>query len=354
MANTLYTYDISSLRAGDVLLSTTQQKPSRIIRKATGSDYSHAMLYVHNTIIHAEGEGVFTTNPQRRMFPSGASIVLRLRDPSAVDLKKVCNFAVSLAGGLYSVPEAVLAAILQRTKTAALSPDQYCSRLVAQAYSHAGIQLVTNPDYCSPGDLLQSPLLEEVQGSIRPAIEGELRIYATRDTLKIHQHHTFLWLRRVRRIAKERGVVVASINDAFDFVLAHPRHDAEVASAIRESGYLDDYLLDCEANPHRYDIESFRAILHAHSPEVERILRDEIQINRDMVANILPHLQKFFGASLAVFQLMFDMHIRRLEQVRERIELIRLLAEENGLESMASEAAAMVCILGQGDNSLRS
>ncbi|WP_066098230.1 hypothetical protein [Xanthomonas massiliensis] len=152
MDDVLYTYDIPTLQAGDILLSTTEQKPSKFIRKMTQSDYSHAMLYVHNTIVHAEGDGVFTTNPQRRMFPAGASTVLRLRESAGVNFDQICRFAVSCAGGLYSVPEAMLAALLQNTGTAALSPAQYCSRLVAPNQWHSFIIETLNPSSRSPGN----------------------------------------------------------------------------------------------------------------------------------------------------------------------------------------------------------
>lgn len=89
MTEPLYAYDIPSLQPGDILLSTTSEKPSGWIRAATGSAYSHAMLYTYNTIVHADGDGVFSTNPQRRLFLESQSIVLRLRSPHNVDLNAV-------------------------------------------------------------------------------------------------------------------------------------------------------------------------------------------------------------------------------------------------------------------------
>lgn len=104
MTGSLYTYDIPSLQPGDVLLSTTSEKPSGWIRAVTGSAYSHAMLYTYNTIVHADGNGVFSTNPQRKLFLKGQSIVLRLAAPHSVDLNAVCAFALDRAGSLYTVP----------------------------------------------------------------------------------------------------------------------------------------------------------------------------------------------------------------------------------------------------------
>ncbi len=55
--------DISSLRKGDIIVSTGNSNISKAIRIATGSDISHALLYVgNNNVIEALGDGV--TKPQ--------------------------------------------------------------------------------------------------------------------------------------------------------------------------------------------------------------------------------------------------------------------------------------------------
>lgn len=343
--STPYTYDIPSLQAGDILLSTTEQKPSRIIRAATGSDFSHAMLYVRNMIIHADGDGVFTTNPQRRLFGKDASVVLRLRQPHSIDLKVVCDYAVAQAGTLYTVPEAVLAALMNQTGATALSPDQFCSRLVAQAYAQAGLNLVSNENFCVPGQFLHCPLLDQVPGGTRPARPAEIALHATRDTVKVHQEHTFRWLNQTRRLAKSAGVTVSSISTALDFVHAHPEHDDTVATFIEHSGYLDDYLLDCEANPYRYDADTFRALLCAYPDQVAEILASELSNSDEIVENILTLLQQLVMSDRRAFQLMANTQRRRLIQVRDRIEIARSLCEEHGLGELETEAEASVYAL---------
>jgi len=42
----MYILDINKLEAGDIFLTTKNQKISKAIRVATSSDYSHAILYV--------------------------------------------------------------------------------------------------------------------------------------------------------------------------------------------------------------------------------------------------------------------------------------------------------------------
>lgn len=50
-------------------------------------------------------------------------------------------------------------------KPRAKTRKQFYSRLAAQAYASAGIQLVDDPDYCSPAEMRNSTLLREVEAA---------------------------------------------------------------------------------------------------------------------------------------------------------------------------------------------
>lgn len=337
----LYTYDLPSLEVGDILLSTTEQLVSRVIRGVTRSDFSHAMLYVRNTIIHADGDGVFTTNPQRRFFSHGSSVVLRLIKPNSVDLDAVCQFALNLAGSLYSVPEAMFAAVADSTRQAALSNTQFCSRLVAQAYASVGHPLVGNSDYCVPGSFLHCPLLEVVPGAIRPALEHEIAIGKKVDTVKLHQTNTFKWLRQTRDLSKRVcGKPVANILDALVFVIENPKFDEEVAVYISNSGYLTDYEFDCPANPHRYDIHLFRSILR-NAANREEVVQQELRINSDIASAAIADVEQYSKFPLKVFQLLRDMNIRRLQQIQVRVKILLKICYEFGFESLSEDADSL-------------
>ena len=59
----------SVLKLGDIVLTTTTEPISRVIRLATNSDISHAMVYVSDrSIIDVTGEGVHSHNTQRLFF----------------------------------------------------------------------------------------------------------------------------------------------------------------------------------------------------------------------------------------------------------------------------------------------
>ena len=70
-----------AIRIGDIILTTTTTSVSKAIRLATGSDISHAVVYVqHRSVIDATGEGVQARNTQRLFFEDECSIhVLRPR-----------------------------------------------------------------------------------------------------------------------------------------------------------------------------------------------------------------------------------------------------------------------------------
>ena len=62
----LYILDWGKLEVGDIILEHGYALHSSIICKATGSHYSHAMIYVGNTIIEATQKGrVFSKIPNR-------------------------------------------------------------------------------------------------------------------------------------------------------------------------------------------------------------------------------------------------------------------------------------------------
>lgn len=59
-------FESSLIRPGDILLTTTPGKVSAVVRKATGSDISHAMLCVEDSsVIDSTDEGVQARNLMR-------------------------------------------------------------------------------------------------------------------------------------------------------------------------------------------------------------------------------------------------------------------------------------------------
>lgn len=321
----LFTYDIPTLLAGDIILSTTDSEVSRAIRIATNCDYSHAMIYVRNTIIHADGGGVFTTNPQRRMFSKGQSVVLRHKHGTPNQLLEICNHALNLSGSLYSVSEALLAKSFSSSQKKTTSQHQYCSRLVAQSYDSQNIKIVKNSDYCTPADILRSSELIVVDNAVREATPEEIAIFNKPDTTKIHQAHTFAWLKEVQKLAKSKrhDHKVFSIASALEYVIAFPEVDHEVLKKIKATSYLKDYDLDKVANPHRYKAAEFSKVLLTASDPVDVVLQ-EIQINNHVFENAESQLKQFLplAPTLSTFNKLAKMHFSRMKQIEKRLHVI--------------------------------
>src|ERR1035438_5560784 len=98
------------LKVGDVILTTTTAKVSKAVRFGTGSDISHAMVYVaDHSVIDATGDGVQARNTQRLLFDDDNPVhVLRLREtPSESQLREICTFVRARVGAEYSTKEAL-------------------------------------------------------------------------------------------------------------------------------------------------------------------------------------------------------------------------------------------------------
>lgn len=273
-------FDLNALRPGDVLLSVDTGKVSRRIAQATGGEYSHAMLYVGHSIIHAMTDGVYSKNPQRYLRGHAdhlAAYRLISSTGESADLKVVCDYARSQVGALYSISQAALVG-LRRTRITRVfdfAGKQFCSRLVAQAYSEIGVQLVDDVDYCSPNDFTRSSKIFRVSGSVRQVSTDEIEFSKTLDVNEIIQQRTFLWLDKTRRLAaRKRLGVVAVHNDVLRLLVRNPIYDRVVSSYVINSGYADFYNWDRTKNPYRYDTGSFLSTFSTKE-ELVRLLHGE-------------------------------------------------------------------------------
>lgn len=244
---------VESLEPGDIVLTAGPGKVSKVIRRASKGDVSHAMICVQNgSIIDSTDLGVQAHNVQRELYgPDDHVVVLRLREPlSDVRLAAVIDFARSEIGTRYSKVEAVRSVLggpKPRTR------QLFCSRLVARAYAHAGVTLVADPDYCTPEALRQSPLLIELSDMTEIVSEVELAAWNARpNPLADMQAAQNAVLERARGLDPS----IENFNDLDRIVQEHPEWDEEIAAAYRQSGYLDLWKADFAINPWHYDLEA--------------------------------------------------------------------------------------------------
>lgn len=255
----MYLLNHQELNPGDIILQSGTTKFSSIIKNATDSDYSHAMIYVGNSLIHALTDGVYSINPQRILVTQPNHFkVLRTINPLYEQRKNIIvNHARNLTGSIYSIYEASLSPVLARTKKATKSKQQFCSRLVAQSYQAGGIFIVSNPDFCTPEDINRSSALTEIHGVVRAATEQEITFTQTEDPIRENQRRLLLWLNAARIIFLKRGIDIQTENDVDSSLLENKDLDSIICNRIIESGFMTHYDFDKEVNSYRYNSIEF-------------------------------------------------------------------------------------------------
>lgn len=246
------------LKPCDIILTTTKKPLSGVIRAFTQSDVSHAMISVEKfSVIDSTAVGVHAQNLQRIFLPDKCSVYsLRLKkglDDSKKNL--IVNYVRSKIGTEYSKKEAILTAFGGK---ADWSQKQFCSRLVAQAFSLAGIKLVEDPNYCSPSELKESRLLYEIHPSTLPVTEKEiLAIKSNLDMTEVTRNSTNKILDDARLLLSPS---IQNLNDLDRHLINNPQDDGIALKIYDSSGYFDLWKTEKSKNEWQYNIEILNAI----------------------------------------------------------------------------------------------
>ncbi|PXA90877.1 hypothetical protein DMC47_27055 [Nostoc sp. 3335mG] len=241
--------NIESVLPGDILFTARPGKVERAIRFFTDGEVSHAMICVQaGSFIDSTQAGVQANNIQREFFEDDEQVYhFRLREPAPPQtIARIVNYARSEIGARYSIPEAVRAVVPVGRRP---SRRQFCSRLVARAYAQAGIQLLSDTEYCSPEDLRNSPLLIEVPISMRRVSADEIAWRQSGDSplAAMQKAHNDLL-----RAAREVDPNVEALEDIITLLLRDKTADEQIDEAQRSSGFLDVWRLEVETHPWRY------------------------------------------------------------------------------------------------------
>lgn len=301
-----YLLDFEKLVPGDILLESGTSKFGSVIKTVTRSNFSHAMIYVGHSIIHALTDGVYSINPQRVLVddPNGLK-VLRLKTAlSAQSRIAVVNYARNLSGSIYSIPEAGKSAFLKKTNKKTESKHQFCSRLVAQSYRQIGLNIVNNPDYCTPEDINRSNSLEEVSGVIRQATEQEIAFAESENPIRENQKRMFLWLNQAREVFSERNIEIQTEADVTSSLMTNKDLDGLICKYIIESGYLEHYDFDKKINPYRYDVNAFLDKCSSPDQALDRFFGD---IDKEP-GEITRHSNNYFASGLNFVHLGLEYH----------------------------------------------
>jgi hypothetical protein len=326
------------LQVGDIILTSSSNKVSKAVRRATNSDISHAMIYVqHSSVIDATAEGVHSSNIQRIFFEDD-SIVVVLRPRIPLDdeaVRKITDFARAATGTEYSKSEAV--AVVARRMRHVGSGKQFCSRLAAQAYAFAGISLVPDADYCSPEDLRRSERLIEIEDVLLPASIEEIAFWGKRtDVLKIMADATNAVLKAARR----RSDSIHSLNDINSYLLSHPDEDRHIRRAYEKSGYLTAWQIEYAKSRWQYDLDLMRGLANAEADgrdsmkEYCRQLLRDTEGGRRYEINHREYRKLAIVTELTTFQMLGELYGHLVALHRKRVETARRwLAEASMADS---------------------
>ena len=240
---------------GDVILTAARTTASYGIRKITKSDFSHAILYLGDSYMHSDLDGVHSGNPQRLLFESPEHVkVLRLKQEysNAQTIENICAFARSEHGKQYSKFEAAKSILTPN----ALSQKnrQFCSKLVAQSFQNADIRIVKNSNYCTPHEISISDYFEEVLDVTKLAIDEEIKFSNSKSPLTSQTDITNKLLKDIRALT---GQDIQTLNEINTLLIKNPEYDYQITDILKNSGYLEIWKMDCEKNPWKYDGELF-------------------------------------------------------------------------------------------------
>lgn len=315
------------LRPGDIILTTSAAKVSKGIRFATGSDISHAMVCVEGySVIDATAEGVQARNTQRLFYKDAHPVhIFRVRGGlSKAQLDAVLMYMRGHIGTQYSKTEAMRTAFKGPRQP---NRKQFCSRLVAQAFSHAGITLVSDANFCSPGDLKSSPFLVPVADTtISVTAEEVAGSEARLDGTQIMRNAINVILNGARK----KNPDIQTFDDLDRHLIDHPEDDQYLCSLLADSGYLLLWKIEQEKNPWIYDLDLMSAEpADQISAYCQSVIADEGTPNR-YVINRAGYRLFAHQHNHLYFRLMADLYDILASLHHQRVQVAKAWLDGNG------------------------
>jgi uncharacterized protein YycO len=163
-----YCFEVTKILPGDILLTASPSgKNSKVIRKFTQSDFSHAAICTEPGIfVEAVGPGVRRVNLGRMAVRDLANAkLLRLKN-EVPNYQTIAETAADKAEAYLTRGYWLDGAIksILNTKKTIHTTEFFCSHLVAHAFREAGFELVPNrtPEQVTPGAISESTSLRDI------------------------------------------------------------------------------------------------------------------------------------------------------------------------------------------------
>lgn len=156
---------ISQLQKGDIILSTTSDFVSKVVKIGTHSKFSHARLYIGGGyIIEAIDPFVRREDLSKIIKGDLYTAVYRMDNLSQKQKNNIAIYAENQRGKEYDLSGAIgsvgISPILTLQNLLFPEADFYCSELVAFAYKKAGVKLEGFSSQTTPKDLAHNGKLK--------------------------------------------------------------------------------------------------------------------------------------------------------------------------------------------------
>lgn len=210
---------------------------------------------------------------------------------------------------------------------------QFCSRLVAQVFAQAGINLVADFNFCTPNEIAESNLLMEIPDAVRLAEREDIAIAESPDYNRQIQKECFRWLNKIRELAEKHKVrQITSQSDVGKWILEYPRFDEDVCSYINETEYISLFDSDRRKLPWRYDPQlMLEYLISCPSPiEAYNFERQENQKNYSRV---------YQGRLVAIQNARSGLGYFKLDELLQTMRLGEMIAWRDALDY----AEAVMC-----------
>ena len=232
-----FIFNPNMLKKGDILLINTYNKRMQTRMK---SSYDHVALYAGDAfIIESDGGGVVLNHLFSYGFQDlNDAVVLRSIRDSDWLREGVIFCAKCLMGMEFGSMEACRVPELEDKDVSAISNYRmFCSRLVAQSYNKMGVQLVKNPDYCTPASFLESKALFRVENALMPATGDDLGIVEIHTKARENAENVEMLIGLYQIMSKVYGEDIQTMDKLVGTALKHPEKDDEAVNAMYDTDF---------------------------------------------------------------------------------------------------------------------
>jgi len=314
----MYILDFHKLEEGDILLTAQKAMVSKTVRLISNSDFSHAILHVgEGSYIHSDGDGVHSGNIQRLVFEKPEHVII-LRPKQHAQIQKSVTFARLQIGKQYSVKDAI------NTKNPLSKKKeknrQFCSRLVAQAYAFAGLNLVDNSSYCTPQDIRESEYLYVIANVLKKASKEEVAFANSYNPLKKQTDITNEILIKARKLT---GYDLQTLEELSSYIISNKKHDKDVVKIFKNSGYLSMWEHEMLENPWRYDGNIFISLPISNKEKRERAIFEIDSAKKQLKLysqNYLAYQELSMQGMLDFIKMEMQLYKNLINQMNQRLE----------------------------------